>query len=208
MSDSKTLNSSQKVFCSTEKVYDLIAGDYDEANHGVSPQVLLNLKRFSHQLPLGGSILDVGCGSGRDMHWFESAGYEVVGLDMSKGMLEIARPRVSGKLIHTNCLSLDAEITGFDGVWCSASLLHIPKVLFYKAVLMLLDRLNPFGLLFVSLKIGDKESIEEGACFRHARFFARYRIDELHELLSDLPNVELEVLESCGWATVWVRKTV
>lgn len=50
------------------------------------------------------SILDVGCGTGIHMHLLEEKGYHVDGLDLNRGMLDVARNRVNGNLYEGNLL--------------------------------------------------------------------------------------------------------
>lgn len=50
--------------------------------------------RFLHRRP--NSILDVGCGTGNHAVELGRRGYEVVGLDISKSQLEVAREKVRG----------------------------------------------------------------------------------------------------------------
>lgn len=39
------------------------------------------LRRFAHLLPPGGAVLDVACGSGRNLRWLAAAGFRVTGVD-------------------------------------------------------------------------------------------------------------------------------
>ena len=41
------------------------------------------VKRWSHLVPVGGSVLDVACGHGRHMRWFAQRGHAVTGVDRS-----------------------------------------------------------------------------------------------------------------------------
>ena len=45
-------------------------------------------------LPAGGSILDVGCGSGWVSEYFARLGYKVLGIDISEDLIQMARERV------------------------------------------------------------------------------------------------------------------
>ena len=57
------------------------------------------------------TILDVGCGTGLHMHYLEEKNYQVEGLDLNEGMLEVAKTRVKGTLYQgktrrKNCIKL------------------------------------------------------------------------------------------------------
>lgn len=41
------------------------------------------VQRWTHLVPVGGSVLDVACGHGRHMRWFAQAGHPVTGVDRS-----------------------------------------------------------------------------------------------------------------------------
>lgn len=50
--------------------------------HGTEPPSAW-VRRWSHLIPAGGSVLDVACGHGRHMRWFASLGHPVTGVDRS-----------------------------------------------------------------------------------------------------------------------------
>ena len=81
---------------------------------------------YSHFLPLlprNGTILDLGCGSGRDAACFISQGFKVTAVDGSAELCRIAE-RNAG--ISVRCMLFEEldYIDAFDGVWACASLLH------------------------------------------------------------------------------------
>ena len=81
--------------------------------------------RFLPQLPKKGLILDAGCGSGRDAKNFLDKGYRVVAFDASSKMAQHASSLTD---MDVACMTF-AEVNWteqFDGIWCSASLLHVP----------------------------------------------------------------------------------
>lgn len=41
------------------------------------------VRRFSHLVPEGGTVLDVACGQGRHLHWFAQRGHPGLGIDRS-----------------------------------------------------------------------------------------------------------------------------
>ena len=66
------------------------------------------------------TILEVACGTGRLMKILEEKGYSVTGLDLSQDMLDIARSRVKGNLIHQDMRDIRIN-TRFDAVICLGS---------------------------------------------------------------------------------------
>ena len=49
------------------------------------------LQPFASHLAEGSLILDVWCGSGRDLLWLKNRGFKVIGFERSKGLAELAR---------------------------------------------------------------------------------------------------------------------
>jgi len=109
------------------------------------------------------TILDVGCGTGIHMHLLEEKGYQVDGLDLNTGMLEIAKTRVSGNLFEENLLDFkinkkyDAVISMF------AVFNHLDNYEdFEKGILHCYQHLNPDGILIIDLHNGrsDGEKVD------------------------------------------------
>ena len=107
----------------------------------------------------GKRILDVGFGSGRDMLYFKSKGYEVMGIDPEPVFVKHAK-ELGLNAVVGDALSFVSDHK-FDGIWACASLLHLSKDEMAKAIHHLKTLLNDQGVLFVSLKEGDDETIDE-----------------------------------------------
>jgi SAM-dependent methyltransferase len=73
-------------------------------------QFLLNL----YPVPVGSSILDVGCGTGRHAREFARRGYKVTGIDFSEGMLEIAKAKCAAIQADTQFVLADARDFALD----------------------------------------------------------------------------------------------
>lgn len=74
------------------------------------------------QLPLGCSILDMGCGIGRHSVELAKRGYNVTGVDLSSGMLAQARAAAAQAGVGVNWIQSDAtqfvSETQFDAALC------------------------------------------------------------------------------------------
>ncbi len=95
-------------------------------------------------------ILDLGCGPGRDLVWFEAQGHEPVGLDGSARFVEMAREASGCEVLHQSFLALDLPPERFDGVFANASLFHVPSQELPRVLRQLLAALVPGGVLFAS----------------------------------------------------------
>lgn len=74
------------------KRYDLFGWDYEGFNPLSDKAVRWYLIWAGR---VGGPVLELACGSGRMLVEIAKAGYEVVGIDLSERMLELARDRIS-----------------------------------------------------------------------------------------------------------------
>jgi SAM-dependent methyltransferase len=165
--------------------YDTIAAEF-AARHGAMVPVLAALaEAFLGHLPPNPTILEAGCGAGRDMAWFEARGAAVTGIDLSPGMLAVARPLVEGSLLEMDLTRIDLPDTSFDGVWCNAALLHIPKADAPTVLAQFRRVLRPGGIAMVSLQGGDGEGWESNVYTGVERFFARYTATEAEALLAE-----------------------
>lgn len=135
-------------------------------------------RKFEKVLPEGGSLLDLGCGSGRDSLAFLEDGYEVTPLDGSPEMCALAQIHTDLEVLNMRFEELDFDEV-FDGVWACASLLHVPEnempVILKKIGLAL----KPGGHLYISVKEGDFEGNRNG------RYFVDYSKRRLMEIIED-----------------------
>jgi SAM-dependent methyltransferase len=114
---------------------------------------------FSH-LPLNSLILDIGCGSGRDLHHFSSNGYQVIGLDYSINLLRLAKQFSQQPVVCANLLALPFRNGSFDGVWALGSLLHVFRSQVPSALREVSRVLRPNSFLFTAMKKGSGEGID------------------------------------------------
>ena len=80
--------------------------------------------QFEVYLKPGDKILDLGCGSGRDSKYFLSKGYDIISVDGSKAMCNLAGAYIGREVrnITFEKINYDNE---FDAVWACASLVHV-----------------------------------------------------------------------------------
>ena len=121
-------------------------------------------ERFVSRLPSGASILDLGCGSGRDLVAFKAMGYSPRGLEPVHALAVHAR-NVSGCEVVEKTVQEAGFDSVFDGIWACASLLHVPRAELPTALTRIARWARGGGWLSASFKNGDRERHDEGRYF-------------------------------------------
>ena len=103
------------------------------------------------------SVLDFGCGTGRDLKYFADHGIQAVGLDGSKKMCDLARKTSGCKAFQQNFLSLELPPSRFHGIFACSSLFHIPRTELPRILHQLHYSLKDDGALFIANPVGDLE---------------------------------------------------
>lgn len=94
-------------------------------DHDVSQNVTALLGHIAGGPPF--TILDFGCGPGRDLKTFAGLGHVAIGLDGSRPFAEMARADSGCEVWQQDFLRLDLPDARFDGVFANASLFHVPS---------------------------------------------------------------------------------
>lgn len=149
---------------------------------------------FLDNLEQGCSILDLGCGSGRDTLAFQKKGYSVTSVEPSPTMALIASENIKQKVEIRCCYNLNYD-NSFDGIWACASLLHCPKTETISAFESLVLALKPGGYAYISLKEGDGEFLDD-----FNRFISLYQEAEVIEYFSMIKNITI--------IKIWNKKTM
>lgn len=186
--------------------YDQLARVYSASNDGAVPDDLVPLAtKLTRYVGKSGHILDVGCGTGRDLSWFEEHGIVGTGLDRSGGMLQIARSRVKAPLVAGDMRQIGLRSGTFDGAWCCASLLHLPKDDLRLALQEIRRALKHDGMVIVTVQEGTDEQWESGYGSDVQRFFARYQLEEMRQFLLQAGLTIVENDRSAQINRVWLK---
>ncbi|MGW7578162.1 class I SAM-dependent DNA methyltransferase [Streptomyces sp. NPDC054765] len=142
------------------EAFDAIGDRYDEAFPYKKGQ-LAAAGWLIMSLPAGSRVLDLGCGTGLPTaRQLADAGFEVVGVDLSRGMVELARKYVPDATFHR----LDIADLGpdgphdlgrFDAVAAFFSLLMLPRAEIPVVLRTVHDLLVPGGLFTLSMVEAD-----------------------------------------------------
>ena len=137
--------------------YDRRAEAYWEGtrDHDVSQNRAALLEAIEGDPPY--SILDLGCGPGRDLRIFRSLGHDAVGLDGSRELVGMARSNSGCHVLHQDFLAMDLPASRFDGVFANAALFHVPSQELPRVLDELFGTLRPGGVLFCSNPRGNNE---------------------------------------------------
>ncbi|MFA5985323.1 MAG: class I SAM-dependent methyltransferase [Methylococcaceae bacterium] len=128
---------------------------YGTKDHDVSQNYAAFLAPFPKQQVL--DILDLGCGPGRDVKYFQALGHRPVGLDGSEIFCNMAREYTGCEILQQTFLNLDLPSQQFDGIFANASLFHVPSLELPRVLGELNAALKPGGILFLSNPRGDGE---------------------------------------------------
>ncbi len=205
--------SSEEALKQTIHSYDRTAASY--ARRTYNSQMSQQREWFTELLPNPvARILDLGCGPGWDTLFYRSRAFNVTSVDLSIGMLEEARQRVpEGQFVQADMRKLPLKSFRFDGIWASASFLHLPKESAGLALAEMERVLVEGGILFMAVKRGEAESWREPEDAEVRFYYAYYLSDELaasviragFEILSLSENFSKLQFHPDGSPVCWVN---
>lgn len=120
-------------------------------------------ERFCPYIPVGGSILDAGCGSGRDTLFF-SRQYDVDSFDASEEMAKMASQHTN-KDVQVATFQSYTHNKKYDGIWCCASMLHVEDSEIQLALSNMRDHLKPHGHMYLSFRHNEYNDSYNGRTF-------------------------------------------
>jgi len=144
---------------------------------------------FPMAFAAGARVLDIGCGSGRDVARLLAHGYDAFGIEPTPGLREaavVSHPELAGRLLNGSLPDrIDAFGGDFDGVLCSAVLMHVPDTELLDAALSIRAVLKPQGKLLLSLPASRPDAGPENRDI-NGRLFAPYTAEEISLLFERL----------------------
>lgn len=182
MSDAITLNyynSNAAVFSETTKNV-----DFSEVQ-----QIFIK-----HLLP-DASILDFGCGSGRDTKYFLDQGYHVTATDGSEVICKMATDYTGIQVKQMLFEKLD-DRNQYDGIWACASILHLSREELLDIFHKMHQALKRNGIIYTSFKYGTFEGERNG------RYFTYFTEEMFEEFARQISGLQIEKI----WITEDVRE--
>ncbi len=187
-----------------QRAEEFCAGTRD---HDVSQNIAALLRHIEGEAPF--TILDFGCGPGRDLKTLAALGHTAIGLDGAAAFVAMARADTGCEIWRQDFLAVDLPSKRFDGIFANASLFHVPSQELPRVLGELYAALKPAGVLFSSNPHGKND---EG--WNRDRYGAYHDLASWRRYLSNAGFTELEHYyrptglprEQQPWlATVWRR---
>jgi len=168
-------------------------------------------------LPLG-KILDVGCGSGRDLTLLTSLGFDAYGVDATPEFVNIAQklhPELLGRVIVGHLPGLENTFLGkFDGILCCAVLMHLDESILERSVHSFKEVLKNEGRILISVPAARPDAQETGRD-QFGRLFKNYSSNYLKNvfekvgfgLLKEWANEDALQRSGIEWLTQLYQRT-
>ena len=153
-------------------------------HHDVSENVAALLQSITAPPPF--TILDFGCGPGRDLITFTDLGHVAIGLEAAAPFAAMARKQSGCEVWEQDFLALDLPDAYFDGIFANASLFHVPTQELPRVLGELRRALKPGGVLFSSNPHGNDD---EG--WNRGRFGAYHRLETWRAFMTAASFAEL-----------------
>lgn len=186
----------------TEQVttaYNGIAKQYQEAYSKTEEFDLKYVERFS-QILHGRRVIDLGCGIGTIPAYLTNSGFDVVGIDNSVGMLDVAKrlyPQTEFKQI--NFLNMSSDLGKFDGVVLSYVVNHFNQEMLNNLKLIVDNLLFDDGIVYIAAHLGNEERVVTDPLDSDIYLYYHFlSLSELDELFKDYERIFVETRSSFG----------
>jgi len=128
---------------------------YHEKTFSIDPSSFLD--PFAKRLPGDAFVLDVGCGSGRDLLWMKKRGFDVIGFERSPGLAKLARDNAGCEVIEGDFETYDFSSILVDAIMAIGALVHVPHEGFSKIFENITSAIPDYGSVLITLKEGSGE---------------------------------------------------
>lgn len=189
--------------------YDDIGHRYEEAFPHKDGQIHC-VEQLLGRLEPGARVLDVGCGTGvPTARQLVDAGCRVTGIDISQGMLDIARANVpEARFLRANMVDLDPRRERYDAVVAFFSLLHLPRARIPRTLELIHRVLAPGGLFCLAMVEADVDDIPIPFLGNQVRVTGYFR-DELRTVLAEAGfTIEDETIRSYAPASTQAQPEI
>ncbi|GER13615.1 class I SAM-dependent methyltransferase [Variovorax boronicumulans] len=138
--------------------YEASARDYNAIVAGHRPPEIEDaVRRMMQRVPAGGSVLEIGSGSGQDADFVESLGGVVRRTDAVQAFLDLQAERgKKGELLN---VVTDALGGPYDAVLAMCVLIHVDRAQIAPVLRKVFDALAPGGVFLAAMRIGEGETL-------------------------------------------------
>jgi len=171
--------------CSADTAVARSSASNGTREHDVSQNIAALLRHLEGGPPF--TILDLGCGPGRDLKAFRELGHVAIGLEGALRFAAMARAYSGCEVWEQDFLRLELPPARFDGVFANAALFHVPCQELPRVLGELRAALKPRGVLFSSNPRGGNE---EG--WNRGRYGAYHDLESWRRYLEAAGFAELE----------------
>ena len=195
---------------------DAITLNYYNSNAAVFSETTKNVdfsevqQIFTKHLSPDASILDFGCGSGRDTKYFLNNGYHVTATDGSDVLCKMANEYTGIQVKQMLFEELD-DRNQYDGIWACASVLHLSREKLPNIFHKMHQALKTNGIIYTSFKYGTFEGERNG------RYFTDFTEGMFEEFVRQISGLQIEKMWITGdvregrgderWLNILLRKT-
>lgn len=192
--------------------YNKIAEDWHK-NHQQDDWWVEGTDKFVSFLKTNSIVLDVGCGGGTKTKYLIDKGLNIIGIDFSEKMIEIAKREVpKAEFRVLDLWDIENLKENFDGIFMQTVLLHFPKKEIKDILNRMVKKLKIGGYLYIAvkkIKKGQPEEeikIENDYGYQYERFFSYFTLGEFKNLLSDLKMKIIHENLSNNWIQIISKK--
>lgn len=141
--------------------------------------------KFLNLLPDGASILDFGCGSGRDTKYFLDKGFVVTAIDGSEELCKFASD-FTGIEVKQMFFQELSEVETYDAIWACASILHLTYAELEEVMGKIVQAVKSKGVIYTSFKYGKFEGERNG------RYFIDMDEEKFGAFIKQFPDLKVE----------------
>jgi SAM-dependent methyltransferase len=163
-------------------------------------------------------LLDLGCGSGRDLAHLQSQGHDCFGIDATPEFVALSQSlhkELQGKVLHAALPSFEPPFGGqFDGILCSAVLMHLPESQLLPTAITIKRCLKRHGRLLYSVPSKRLDLVTENRD-ENGRLFIPNQSERIQAILEQLgfsliskwANADSLGRDSVEWISVLLELT-
>lgn len=177
--------------------YDSNAAEYQRTRSHVSPELQNQRRRFEALVKESlwsdfdrASILEIGAGHGRDAKYFASRGLHVVATEPSLELAKIAQKETGRSVFPLRAQQIRGVYGRFDGVWATASLIHVPTAELEMVFRNLGAAVKVGGIIHASFLTG-VGTPDVAETLLDGRYFNRVSPARLRQIVASIPGLRV-----------------